>query len=37
MRGADLVARSLAAAGARHLFTLSGNHVMPVFDAAIDA
>src|SRR5437016_7964574 len=37
MRGADIVARSLAAAGVRHLFTLSGNHVMPVFDAALDA
>ena len=37
MRGADVVARSLAAAGARHVFTLSGNHVMPVFDAALDA
>jgi acetolactate synthase-1/2/3 large subunit len=37
MRGADVVARALAAAGARHLFTLSGNHVMPVFDAALDA
>ena len=36
-RGADLLARSLAAAGARHLFALSGNHVMPVFDAALDA
>jgi acetolactate synthase-1/2/3 large subunit len=36
-RGADLVARSLARAGARHLFALSGNHVMPVFDAALDA
>jgi acetolactate synthase-1/2/3 large subunit len=29
--------RSLANAGVRRLFTLSGNHVMPVFDAAIDA
>jgi acetolactate synthase-1/2/3 large subunit len=37
LRGADLLARSLAAAGARHLFALSGNHVMPVFDAALDA
>ena len=37
MRGADVLARSLAAAGARHLFALSGNHVMPVFDAALDA
>ena len=36
-RGADVVAWALAAAGARHLFTLSGNHVMPVFDAALDA
>ena len=37
LRGADLLARSLAAAGAKHLFALSGNHVMPVFDAALDA
>jgi acetolactate synthase-1/2/3 large subunit len=37
LRGADLLARSLAAAGARHLFALSGNHVMPIFDAALDA
>jgi acetolactate synthase-1/2/3 large subunit len=37
MRGADLVAQALARAGARHVFTLSGNHVMPVFDAALDA
>ena len=37
LRGADLLARTLAAAGTRQLFTLSGNHVMPVFDAAIDA
>jgi acetolactate synthase-1/2/3 large subunit len=37
MRGADLLARSLAVAGVKHVFTLSGNHVMPVFDAALDA
>jgi acetolactate synthase I/II/III large subunit len=37
MRGADILARALARAGARRVFTLSGNHVMPVFDAAIDA
>jgi acetolactate synthase-1/2/3 large subunit len=37
MRGADNLARALAAAGTRHVFTLSGNHVMPVFDAALDA
>ena len=37
MRGADVLARTLAAAGVRHVFALSGNHVMPVFDAALDA
>jgi len=37
LRGADILARSLAAAGTRQLFALSGNHVMPVFDAALDA
>lgn len=36
-RGADVLARTLAANGVRHLFALSGNHVMPVFDAALDA
>lgn len=36
-RGADALASALAAQGVRRLFTLSGNHVMPVFDAAIDA
>ena len=36
LRGADLLARALAAAGTRHVFTLSGNHVMTVFDAAVD-
>src|ERR1044071_6236720 len=36
LRGAALLARSLVAAGTRHLFALSGNHVMPVFDAALD-
>ena len=37
MRGADVIARSLAVAGVRHVFALSGNHVMPLFDAALDA
>ncbi|HEX5612882.1 MAG TPA: thiamine pyrophosphate-binding protein [Burkholderiales bacterium] len=37
MRGADLVAKTLARAGVRQLFALSGNHVMSIFDAAIDA
>ncbi len=36
MRGADLVARSLAQAGVRTIFTLSGNQIMPIFDACID-
>jgi acetolactate synthase-1/2/3 large subunit len=36
-RGADALAQAIAATGARHVFTLSGNHVMPVFDAALDA
>jgi acetolactate synthase I/II/III large subunit len=37
LRGADVLARALAAAGTRHVFALSGNHVMPAFDAALDA
>jgi acetolactate synthase-1/2/3 large subunit len=37
LRGADIVARGLARAGTRYVFALSGNHVMPVFDAALDA
>jgi acetolactate synthase I/II/III large subunit len=36
-RGADALVRSLQSAGVRRLFTLSGNHIMPVFDAALDA
>lgn len=36
-RGADVVARGLAAAGVRRVYALSGNHVMPIFDAALDA
>ena len=36
LRGADILARSLAAAGVRHLFSLSGNQIMPVYDAALD-
>jgi acetolactate synthase-1/2/3 large subunit len=37
LRGADVIARTLAASGVRHVFALSGNHVMPIFDAALDA
>jgi len=36
-RGADGLARTLARCGTRRIFALSGNHVMPVFDAALDA
>lgn len=34
-RGADALIDTLSDAGVKHLFTLSGNHVMPVFDATI--
>ncbi|MDE2515393.1 MAG: thiamine pyrophosphate-binding protein [Rhodospirillales bacterium] len=34
-RGADIVMRSLAQHGAGPIFTLSGNHIMSLFDAAI--
>ncbi len=37
LRGADIVARSLARLGSRTVFTLSGNHIMSIFDAAIEA
>jgi acetolactate synthase-1/2/3 large subunit len=36
LRGADILARALAAAGVGRLFSLSGNHVMPVYDAVFD-
>ena len=35
IRGADILARTLDAAGLTTIFTLSGNHIMPLFDAAI--
>ncbi|SDE07280.1 thiamine pyrophosphate-binding protein [Limimaricola pyoseonensis] len=35
MRGADLLVRSLAAAGVTRIFALSGNQIMPVFDACL--
>ena len=37
LRGADVLARSLRQAGTRILFSLSGNQIMPLYDAAIDA
>jgi len=36
-RGADLLAEGLRAAGVGRIFTLSGNQIMPIFDACIDA
>ncbi|HEY2630001.1 MAG TPA: thiamine pyrophosphate-binding protein [Usitatibacter sp.] len=35
--GARALTRTLGAAGVTRIFTLSGNHIMPVFDAALDA
>src|ERR1700746_2421551 len=37
LRGADIVARSLKRLGCHPIFTLSGNHIMSIFDAAIEA
>ena len=34
-RGADLVARTLERLGVTTIFTVSGNHVMPIFDALL--
>ena len=36
-RGAHALVQSLRALGVRRVFTLSGNHIMPVFDAALDS
>src|ERR1041385_6593781 len=36
IRGADIVMRTLERAGHKTIFTLSGNHIMALFDAAID-
>jgi acetolactate synthase-1/2/3 large subunit len=35
LRGADLVVEALIAAGVRQLFTLSGNQILPVYDATV--
>ncbi len=37
LRGADILSRALVRAGTRNIFSLSGNQIMPVYDAAIDA
>src|SRR3984957_15248341 len=36
MRGADIVARSLERLGCKRIFTLSGNHIMSLFDATLE-
>ncbi|OYV35718.1 MAG: acetolactate synthase [Acidocella sp. 20-61-6] len=36
-RGADMVVDTLRKAGVRTIFALSGNHIMPIFDATIGA
>ena len=36
-RGADHVMRALAAKGVTDIFALSGNQIMPVFDASLTA
>src|SRR3954465_7192042 len=35
LRGADIVAKTLESLGVTRIFTLSGNHIMPVFDALL--
>src|SRR3978361_1925453 len=35
LRGADIVARTLQDLGVTRIFTLSGNHIMPTFDALL--
>lgn len=37
MRGAELLASSLANAGVERIFSLSGNQIMTIYDACIDA
>ena len=36
LRAADIVARTLERAGLTDIFTLSGNHIMSLFDAALE-
>ncbi len=37
LRGADIVIKTLERTGYTTIFTLSGNHIMSLFDAAIDS
>ena len=36
-RGAEMLVRAMQRAGVRCVFSLSGNHIMPVYDALIDS
>ena len=36
-RGADALVETFKLAGVKTIFTLSGNHIMPIFDALIDS
>ncbi len=36
IRGADIVAKCLATVGVKKIFSLSGNQIMPIYDACID-
>jgi acetolactate synthase-1/2/3 large subunit len=36
-RGCDALIQSLETAGVRRIFTLSGNHIMPIYDAAFNS
>ena len=35
MTGGELVTRVLAGEGVRHLFTLCGGHILPIYDACL--
>ena len=37
MRGADILVRTLARVGVRRIYSVSGNQIMPIYDACIDA
>src|SRR5438067_609671 len=37
LTGADLLVRTLKAAGVEVVFTLSGNQILPIYDAGLDA
>jgi acetolactate synthase-1/2/3 large subunit len=37
LTGGQLVARTLRGAGVRHVFTLCGGHILPIFDGHLTA